>query len=73
MHDLRDVREHKATDEESEAYSLPEDVPNEKLFSKEEVEEHLSSLSPLWETGNLCFAKARQEPSSEPVRALLGA
>jgi len=44
MHDLRDGRESKATEEESKAYSLPEDVPNEKLFSKEEIEEQGISL-----------------------------
>ena len=39
IHDLRNGRERKATEEESEAYSLQEYVPNKTLFSKKEVEE----------------------------------
>jgi dipeptidyl aminopeptidase/acylaminoacyl peptidase len=39
LHDLRNGHERKATEEESNAYSVQEYAPDEKLFSKQEIEE----------------------------------
>ena len=64
MHDLRGGRERKATEGESKAYSLQEDVPNEKLFTKKEIEEQGIMRAKISPDGkNVVYQRTLNDPS----------
>jgi dipeptidyl aminopeptidase/acylaminoacyl peptidase len=64
MHNLRDGREHKATEDENAAYSLQREVPNEKLFSKKEIEEQNIGRAKISPDGkNVVYQRTLDDPS----------
>jgi dipeptidyl aminopeptidase/acylaminoacyl peptidase len=63
MHDLRDGRERQATEDESNAYILQEDVPSAKLFSKKEIEVQLIGRNKLSPDGKYVVYERRLDPS----------
>ena len=63
MHDLRDGRERQANKEESDAYSIQEDVPSEKLFSKKEIEGYLIGRTKISPDGKNVVYERLLDPS----------
>ncbi len=63
IHDLRDGRERQATEEESNAYSIVEDVPSEKLFSKKEIEGNLIGRAKISPDGRNVVYERLLDPS----------
>ena len=63
IHDLRDDRERPATEAESNAYSILEDVPSEKLFSKKELEELLVGRAKISPDGRNVVYERLLDPS----------
>jgi dipeptidyl aminopeptidase/acylaminoacyl peptidase len=64
MHALRDGGERKATQEESKAYSFQGDAPNEKLFSKKELEEqHVMSAKVSPDGNSVAYQRFLLDPS----------
>jgi dipeptidyl aminopeptidase/acylaminoacyl peptidase len=64
IHAFRDGRERKATEEESNVYSLQEYVPNEKVFSKKELEEqHVMSAKISPDGKNVVYERSLLDPS----------
>jgi dipeptidyl aminopeptidase/acylaminoacyl peptidase len=63
MHDLIDGRERQATEEESNTYSIQQDVPSEKLFSKKEIEGSLIGRAKISPDGKNVVYERELDPS----------